>query len=117
MTGRMRIFARPAAALALAAAMLPAPLLAGQGQVAAPVVRKAPPPPAPAGTGKSEQDYYAALARSAGTPGDDALLDQGLMRAMSRLIAAGRCADAAALATRSDRDSLGTAAQQLCQKR
>ena len=42
------------------------------------------------------------------------MLDKGLMTAMSRLIAAGRCADAAALATRSDRAPLAARAEQIC---
>jgi hypothetical protein len=44
----------------------------------------------------------------------DALLDKGLMTAMSRLLESGRCAEAAGLATRNDRAPLAARAQQLC---
>jgi hypothetical protein len=73
-------------------------------------------PPTAGGTARtaSPQHYYSALAASQGS-GADATLDQGLMTAMSRLLAAGRCADAARLATSSDRAKLAARAQQLCQ--
>lgn len=42
------------------------------------------------------------------------VLDAGLTRAMGRLLAAGRCADAAALATGQARAELAARARQLC---
>ena len=63
---------------------------------------------------RSAQDYFAALVASSGASGGDPALDKGLMSAMSQLIAAGRCAEAAALATRSDRAPLAGSARQIC---
>jgi hypothetical protein len=62
----------------------------------------------------SEDAYFGALAASAGT-GSDPILDKGLMRTMSRLMAANRCNDAVALATQNGRAALAGRAKQLCQ--
>ncbi|HEY0312428.1 MAG TPA: hypothetical protein VGC56_08025 [Allosphingosinicella sp.] len=63
------------------------------------------------------QDYAAALTAAGATTGGDPVLDKGLIATMSRLLAAGRCADAAALATRSGRPRLASRAQQVCSGR
>ena len=67
-------------------------------------------PPTPPAT---EETYFSALTASAGT-GGDLILDKSLMRAMSRLMAANRCPDAIALATKNGRAALVTRAKQLC---
>ena len=67
---------------------------------------------APVAAGRSAQNYLTALA-AAGSSEDQAL-DRGLITAMSRLLAAGRCTEAASLATRSDRAPLAARARQLC---
>ena len=61
----------------------------------------------------TEEAYFSALTASAG-PGADPILDKGLVRAMSRLMAANRCPDAIALAAQNGRAALATRAKQLC---
>jgi len=61
----------------------------------------------------TEEAYFSALTTSAGS-GTDPILDKGLVRAMSRLMAANRCPDAIALATQNGRAALATRAKQLC---
>lgn len=75
-----------------------------------------PPPiaPQPAVRALSERDSYLALTAGAGQSGSDAALDTSLIRVMSRLVAAGRCGEAAALASRDGRKELASRAQQLC---
>ena len=75
------------------------------------------PCPARRVAGGTEEAYLAALASGPTGAGGDPLLDKGLMTAMSRLMAAGRCPDAAALATRSLRAELAARAQQICAAR
>jgi hypothetical protein len=70
------------------------------------------PPQAPR-TG-NERDIHAALSAVAAQSGGDAALDGGLIRVMSRLVAAGRCGDAVSLANRDGRKELASRAQQLC---
>lgn len=66
-------------------------------------------------SGGNPQDYAAALRAVPPKPGArDTALDDGLVTAMSRLMAAGRCGDATALASRSGRDQLAARARQLC---
>jgi hypothetical protein len=60
----------------------------------------------------SAQQYRSALRGAA--PAEDAELDNGMTNAMSRLMEAGRCADAVNLAKRAGRGELATRAQQLC---
>lgn len=70
-------------------------------------------PAPPAGRTMSERDSHAALAAVA-AQGGDAALDTSLIRVMSRLVAAGRCGEAAGLASRNGRRELASKAQQLC---
>ncbi|MFL6857324.1 MAG: hypothetical protein ACJ8EB_05385 [Allosphingosinicella sp.] len=92
----------------VAAAPAPAP---ATPSIAIPMT--AAPPPSPAGGG--EQGFYAALTTAqAGQAGGDPLLDRGLATAMSRLMAAGRCGDAADLATHSAAPGLAARARQIC---
>lgn len=65
----------------------------------------------------SAENYYAALAAAAAASDLDPALDRGLMTAMSRLLAAGRCSDAVVLARRNGRSELAARAQQYCPKR
>lgn len=62
--------------------------------------------------GVSAHQYRSAL-RGAG-PTEDVELDNGITNAMSRLMEAGRCADAVNLAKQAGRGELATRAQQLC---
>lgn len=64
----------------------------------------------------SATDYLTALSTVA-DPRGDTLLDRGLMTAMSRLMEAGRCPDAAVLATQNARPSLASRARQICSSR
>lgn len=70
-------------------------------------------PPPPAARAMSERDSQAALSAVAGQ-GSDAALDTSLIRVMSRLVASGRCGEAAGLASRNGRRELAARAQQLC---
>jgi hypothetical protein len=81
-------------------------------QQVAPAPMAALPAPRAART-MSERDSYAALA-AVGGQGSDAALDTSLIRVMSRLVAAGRCGEAAGLASRGGRKELASRAQQLC---
>ncbi|HYJ82501.1 MAG TPA: hypothetical protein VEW26_06625 [Allosphingosinicella sp.] len=92
-----------------AAATAPAPAPNGQGQVAP----AAPSAPQPAARAMSERESIAALTAVAGQGGDSAL-DTSLIRVMGRLVAAGRCGEAASLAARDGRKELASKAQQLC---
>jgi hypothetical protein len=103
---------------ALAALALTAPALAAAQDLAPPVKRK----PVATATGRSPQspvrpaspqDYRAALTAAA-QGGEDSALDGSLIRVMGELLAAGRCAEAASLATRDGRKELASRAQQLC---
>lgn len=87
------------------AAPAPAAPVAAQPAVAA--------VPAPAARTMSERDSHAALAAVA-PQGSDAALDSSLIRVMSRLVATGRCGEAAGLASRNGRKELASKAQQLC---
>jgi hypothetical protein len=69
--------------------------------------------PAPAARSMSERESIAALTAAAGPDGDSAL-DSSLIRGMSRLVAAGRCGEAASLAARDGRKELAARARQLC---
>ena len=123
----MRNLKPVAAALVLLIANAPAAAIAGGDRLAPAVVRKpatplgtasgrAPGAPAPSASAQSApagaDAIYSALAASAG--GADSPLDKGLITAMSRLIAAGRCGDATALATGNRRVELAGRARQLC---
>jgi hypothetical protein len=99
-------------ALALAALSLAAPAAAA-GQDVAPAAKRKPAPTAPAAP-QREQHYQAALTAAASQDGGDAALDASLIRGMSRLLAAGKCGEAAGLATRDGRKELASRAQQLC---
>jgi hypothetical protein len=100
------------------AALILAPSAHAAAQDVAPSVKRkpvatqqsAPQPPRAA----SAQDYQAALAAAAAQDGGEAALDGGLVRVMSRLLAAGRCGEAVSLATRDGRKGLATRAQQFC---
>ncbi len=103
---------------ALAALALTAPALASAQDLAPPVKRK----PVAASTARSPQspvrpaspqDYRAALSAAA-QGGEDSALDASLIGVMSNLLAAGRCAEAASLASRDGRKELASRAQQLC---
>jgi hypothetical protein len=66
-------------------------------------------------TSSNPDDYRATLAASVTRqPGRDSTLDDGLVTAVSRLVAAGRCGDAATLATRSGQPGVAARATQLC---
>ncbi|HEY0413185.1 MAG TPA: hypothetical protein VGD66_08585 [Allosphingosinicella sp.] len=133
----MKAFIAAMATLTLAVPTAPA---AAGPDIAPPVVRTrpaarmpeaappaAPPPSAACGTagapacpqksaaGANPQDYRAALAAVPPERGSDPALDNGLVTAMSQLLAAGRCGEAAALATRNVRAALAARARQLCQ--
>jgi hypothetical protein len=72
-------------------------------------------PPAPSPAGGGEQGFYAALMTAQpGQAGGDPLLDRGLATAMSRMMAAGRCGDAAYLATHSAAPELAARARHIC---
>ncbi|MET1112644.1 MAG: hypothetical protein ABWX67_14075 [Allosphingosinicella sp.] len=62
----------------------------------------------------SERDSYHALTAAAGQSVSDSALDTSLIRVMSRLVSAGRCGEAATLASRDGRKDLAARAQQLC---
>jgi len=104
------------------AATSPAPAVAQQPAATptAPAAPGAATPPAPAAAAQpavrtgSEREAQAALAAVAAQSGSDAALDTSLIRVMSRLVAAGRCGEAATLATRDGRKELAARAQQLC---
>jgi hypothetical protein len=121
------------AAACLLVCVAPQPAWSRGDPVAPAVVRKAPPkastPKPAAGTAatqagcgtaggaacparRSAQDFYTALAAT-GKSSDEAL-DRSLMTMMSRLMEAGRCGEAAALAARNGRAELSTRARQLC---
>ena len=68
--------------------------------------------PPPAVRSMSERESIAALTAAAGQ--GDAALDTSLIRVMGRLVAAGRCSEAAGLAARDGRKELASRAQQLC---
>jgi hypothetical protein len=95
---------------ALVALALTAPAAAAAQDVA-PAVKRKPPATVPAAP-QREQHYQAALTAAASQ--DDAALDASLIRGMSRLLAAGKCAEAAGLANRDGRKELASRAQQLC---
>jgi hypothetical protein len=104
---------------ALAAFALTAPALAAAQDIAPPVKRK----PVPAATSRSPQspvrpvgpqEYRAALTAVSAQGDGDPTLDSSLIGVMSNLLAAGRCAEAASLATRDGRKALASRAQQLC---
>lgn len=103
--------------LALAAFALAAPA-AAPAQDLAPAVKRKPAATAPApqqGAGATnERHYQAALSAASGQGSGDAALDTSLIRVMSRLLAAGRCGEAASLATRDGRKELASRAQELC---
>jgi hypothetical protein len=80
---------------------------------ATPSVASAPAPQQAARRG-SERDYQTALTAVATQGNGDAALDSSLIGVMSRLLAAGRCAEAAGLAARGGRKELASRAQQLC---
>ncbi|HEY0149544.1 MAG TPA: hypothetical protein VGB70_11150 [Allosphingosinicella sp.] len=82
--------------------------------IAPATAKAAEPAQQPARAGK-ERDYQAALSATAAQGGDDAALDGSLIRVMSSLLAAGRCGEAAGLASRDGRKALAARAQQLCQ--
>jgi hypothetical protein len=73
---------------------------------------RAPAAPQPAARSMSERDSYLALTAGAEQAGD--ALATSLIRVMSRLVAAGRCGEAASLASRDGRKELASRAQQLC---
>ena len=117
-------------ALALSCGALSAASVAAKEAVAPPVVRKAPSAkPAPSvnpatvqgqaktSSGGTAEQYYAALAASSGESSADAALDKSVITAMSRLLEAGRCAEAVTLASRSGRAQLAARAQQFCPQR
>lgn len=62
----------------------------------------------------SERDSYLALTAGTDQGGSDAALDTSLVRVMSRLVAGGRCGEAASLAARDGQKELASRAQQLC---
>lgn len=112
--------------LTLSALALSAPAPAAVQDIAPPLKRKpaataaAPAKPAPAPAAQQQaarsgsiQQYQAALTAAAAESGD-AELDAALIKVMSGLLAAGRCGDAAGLATRDGRKELASRAQQLC---
>lgn len=120
-------------AVALVALALAMPAAAFAPEVA-PAVKRKPAPAAPAATGAaapvaaqpavaavpapvartmSERDSHAALTAVA-AQGSDSALDASLIRVMSRLVATGRCGEAAGLASRNGRKELASKAQQLC---
>ena len=122
-------------ALSLAAFAFAAPSIAAAQDIAPPVKRKpaatssasyassAAPQPVAASTAPaaapqpvatSTAPALAALAAVAAQGGSDAALDTSLIRVMSRLVAAGRCGEAATLATRDGRKELAARARQLC---
>jgi hypothetical protein len=119
----------------LVAAAVPAGAASAADQLAPPVTRKPPaaanapaaqptslvPRTASCGPGTvpcarpplaSEDSYFSAL--SASGTGGDPILDKGLMKTMSRLMAANRCNDAVALATQNGRAELAGRATQIC---
>lgn len=105
--------------LTIAALLLAVPA-GSSAQDLAPAVKRKPAPaatapaPQPGVRTSSERDYQAALTAVAGQGGGDAALDKSLIRVMSRLLAAGRCGEAASLATRDGRNELASRAQQFC---
>lgn len=117
-------------AVALVAFVFATPVVAPAQDIAPPVKRKSvasapaaspqsvapsttPAAPRQAARPGSERDYIAALTAAAGQ-GGNAALDTSLIRVMSRLVAAGRCGEAASLAARDGRKELASRAQQLC---
>jgi hypothetical protein len=111
----------PAAAPAAPRQAVPAPVapIAVQPAAAASPAPAAPAPkasvaPQQAVRTASERDSLAALTAAAAQGGGDPALDSSLIRVMSRLVAAGRCGDAAGLAARDGRKELAARAQQLC---
>lgn len=102
-------------AVLLAALSVAAPALADDSKLAPAVARTPAKAPAPkAGQSASPRDFQAALAAAAAQDGGDPLLDAGLVRTMSQLLAAGRCGEATSLANRDRRKELAARAQQLC---
>jgi hypothetical protein len=95
---------------ALVALALAAPAAA---QETAPPVKRKPVAAAPAAP-QTERHYQSALTAAASQDGSDSALDASLIRGMSRLLAAGKCGEAASLATRDGRKELASRAQQLC---
>ena len=93
-------------------AAIPQPAVPSAPPQAAPTPMVALPPP-PAARAMSERDSQAALSAVAGQS-SDAALDTSLIRVMSRLVASGRCGEAAGLASRNGRRELAARAQQLC---
>ena len=71
-------------------------------------------PAAPQPAVRSERDSYLALTAGTEQDGSDSALDTSLIRVMSRLVAGGRCGEAASLAARDGRKELAARAQQLC---
>jgi hypothetical protein len=106
-------------AMALAALACSVPAAVDSAEPLAPPAKRAPAPAAPnaqrPAAAASAQDYYAALGGGAAAQqGGEAELNGGMMRAMSHLIAAGRCTEAANLATRDGRPELAAKAKQIC---
>ena len=100
-----------------ASSAAPQPVAASTAPAAAPqpvATSTAPAAPQPAVRTGSEREAQAALAAVAAQGGSDAALDTSLIRVMSRLVAAGRCGEAATLATRDGRKELAARARQLC---
>lgn len=62
----------------------------------------------------SERDVRAALTTVAAQGGGESALDAGLVKAMSGLVVAGRCSEAAGLAAQDGRTTLASHASKLC---
>ncbi|HET9640903.1 MAG TPA: hypothetical protein VFP12_17040 [Allosphingosinicella sp.] len=86
----------------------PAPAAPQQG------AKTLPAPAVPQPAVRSERDSYLALTAGTDQGGSDAAIDTSLIRVMSRLVASGRCGEAATLAARDGRKELASRAQQLC---
>ncbi|HEX8380815.1 MAG TPA: hypothetical protein VF619_09750 [Allosphingosinicella sp.] len=91
------------------------PAATSTAPVAAPAAAPATPAaPRQAGRPANASDTHPALVAAAAQDGGDPSLDASLVRVMSRLVAAGRCGEAAGLASRDGRKELASRAQQLC---